>query len=100
MHLTQHQVDAFTNHLFGGVPAAVVPLQGVLPEPVMQAIAQEKTSRRPPSSWLWAQGAFISARSPDLLVRSMPLTLVQIDVEVESKTYRTRADLQHIVRES
>lgn len=41
MHLTQYQVDAFTNHLFGGNPAAVVPLQDWLPEPVMQAIALE-----------------------------------------------------------
>ena len=36
-----YQVDAFTNELFGGNPAAVVPLQDWLPTEVMQQIAQE-----------------------------------------------------------
>lgn len=36
-----YQVDAFTDHLFGGNPAAVVPLQTWLPEATMQAIAAE-----------------------------------------------------------
>ena len=36
-----YQVDAFTNELFGGNPAAVVPLQDWLPTEVMQQIALE-----------------------------------------------------------
>jgi PhzF family phenazine biosynthesis protein len=36
-----HQVDAFTSRLFGGNPAAVVPLDAWLPDEVMQAIAAE-----------------------------------------------------------
>lgn len=36
-----YQIDAFTNHLFGGNPAAVVPLQEWLPEALMQKIAME-----------------------------------------------------------
>src|SRR5690554_639484 len=36
-----YQVDAFTNELFRGNPAAVMPLHGWLPEQQMQAIALE-----------------------------------------------------------
>jgi hypothetical protein len=35
------QVDAFAERVFGGNPAAVVPLQEWLPEHTMQAIASE-----------------------------------------------------------
>jgi len=41
MKLPIYQVDAFTDHLFGGNPAAVVPLQTWLPEETMQLIARE-----------------------------------------------------------
>jgi predicted PhzF superfamily epimerase YddE/YHI9 len=41
MRLTLYQVDAFTDQLFGGNPAAVVPLDGWLSEAQMQAIAAE-----------------------------------------------------------
>ncbi|MDR3422752.1 MAG: PhzF family phenazine biosynthesis protein [Xanthobacteraceae bacterium] len=41
MRLPIYQVDAFTDSLFGGNPAAVCPLQAWLPDPVMQAIAAE-----------------------------------------------------------
>jgi PhzF family phenazine biosynthesis protein len=36
-----YQIDAFTNHLFGGNPAAIVPLDAWLPEIVMQKLAAE-----------------------------------------------------------
>lgn len=36
-----YQVDAFTSRLFGGNPAAVVPLSGWLPDATMQQIAAE-----------------------------------------------------------
>lgn len=36
-----YQIDAFTDRLFGGNPAAVVPLESWLPEEVMQQIAAE-----------------------------------------------------------
>lgn len=35
------QVDAFTDHVFGGNPAAVIPLQSWLPDATMQLIARE-----------------------------------------------------------
>jgi len=41
MRIPLYQVDAFTNRLFGGNPAAVCPLSEWLPDPTMQAIAAE-----------------------------------------------------------
>lgn len=41
MRLPLYQVDAFTDTLFAGNPAAVVPLESWLPDPVMQSIAAE-----------------------------------------------------------
>ena len=41
MALPIYQVDAFTDHLFGGNPAAVVPLENWLPDQIMQNIAAE-----------------------------------------------------------
>ena len=41
MQLPLYQVDAFTNRLFGGNPAAVVMLEKWLPDAVMQSIAAE-----------------------------------------------------------
>lgn len=41
MKLPLYQVDAFTNRLFAGNPAAVVILDGWLPDEVLQAIAAE-----------------------------------------------------------
>lgn len=41
MSLKIYQVDAFTHQLFGGNPAAIVPLDHWLPESVMQNIALE-----------------------------------------------------------
>ncbi len=41
MKLTLYQVDAFTNKLFGGNPAAVIPLQSWIPDDLMQKLALE-----------------------------------------------------------
>src|SRR5262252_4958433 len=41
MQLPIYQVDAFTDRLFGGNPAAVCPLERWLPDATMQAIALE-----------------------------------------------------------
>ena len=41
MRLPIYQVDAFSRSVFGGNPAAVVPLEAWLDEPTMQAIAAE-----------------------------------------------------------
>jgi len=41
MKLTLYQIDAFTNKLFGGNPAAVVPLKKWLPDDIMQKLGME-----------------------------------------------------------
>ena len=41
MRLPLYQIDAFTDRLFGGNPAAVVPLETWLPDATLQAIAAE-----------------------------------------------------------
>ena len=41
MKLTIYQVDAFTDKIFGGNPAAIIPLQSWLDESLMQKIAME-----------------------------------------------------------
>ncbi|HEV8376688.1 MAG TPA: PhzF family phenazine biosynthesis protein, partial [Candidatus Polarisedimenticolia bacterium] len=41
MELPIYQVDAFTDRLFGGNPAAVVLLDAWLPDETLQAIAME-----------------------------------------------------------
>src|ERR1700746_983599 len=41
MRIPLYQVDAFTDRLFGGNPAAVCPLERWLPDATMQAIAAE-----------------------------------------------------------
>jgi len=41
MKLTLYQIDAFTNHLFGGNPAAVIPLEQWISESLMQRLALE-----------------------------------------------------------
>ena len=41
MKHTIYQVDAFTNHLFGGNPAAVIPLKKWIPGELMQQLAME-----------------------------------------------------------
>jgi len=41
MELKIYQLDAFSNHLFGGNPAAVCPLDTWLPDELMQQIAME-----------------------------------------------------------
>lgn len=41
MDFSFYQVDAFTNKAFGGNPAAVIPLESWLPDPLMQQIATE-----------------------------------------------------------
>lgn len=41
MQITQYQIDAFTDHVFGGNPAAVCVLDDWIPKETMQAIAAE-----------------------------------------------------------
>jgi predicted PhzF superfamily epimerase YddE/YHI9 len=60
MKLPIYQVDAFTTRLFGGNPAAVVPLDAWLTDDVMQAIAAENNL---------AETAFVMPRSDNAPLR-------------------------------
>ncbi len=53
MSLSLFQVDTFTDHLFGGNPAAVVPLESWLPDGVMQQIAAENNLAETAFLLLW-----------------------------------------------
>jgi len=41
MRIPLYQIDAFTDHVFGGNPAAICPLESWIPDATMQAIATE-----------------------------------------------------------
>ncbi len=60
MKLPLYQVDAFTDKLFSGNPAAVCPLQDWLPDELMQNIAMENNL---------AETAFIVPRDADFEIR-------------------------------
>ena len=60
MRLPIYQVDAFTDRLFAGNPAAVVPLETWLPDATLQAIAAENNL---------AETAFFLRESPDCALR-------------------------------
>ena len=70
MRLPIYQVDAFTDRLFTGNPAAIVPLGTWLPEGVMQAIAAENNL---------AETAFIVREGADWAIRWFTPT-VEIDL--------------------
>src|SRR4051812_35703830 len=55
-----YQVDAFTNRPFAGNPAAVCPLEGPLPEALMQDIAAENNLAE--TAFFHAQGDAFSLR--------------------------------------
>ncbi len=66
MKLPLYQVDAFTDKLFSGNPAAVCPLQEWLPDELMQNIAMENNL---------AETAFIVPRGTDFEIRWFTPTL-------------------------
>lgn len=65
-----YQVDAFTNAVFSGNPAAVVPLEEWLPDSVMQSIANENNL---------AETAFFLKRETDYQIRWFTPT-VEVDL--------------------
>jgi predicted PhzF superfamily epimerase YddE/YHI9 len=70
MRIPLYQVDAFTDRLFGGNPAAVCPLAEWLPEATMQAIAAENNL---------AETAFFVAQDAGYLLRWFTPT-VEVDL--------------------
>jgi len=53
MELEIFQVDAFTNKVFGGNPAAIVPLENWLPDATLQSIAMVYPRSR--DGFVWAR---------------------------------------------
>lgn len=70
MKLTIYQADAFTDKLFGGNPAAIVPLTEWLPESLMQQIAAENNL---------AETAFFVPKGDDFELRWFT-PIVEIDL--------------------
>lgn len=70
MRLPLYQIDAFTDRLFGGNPAAVVPLEEWLPDTVLQAIAAENNL---------AETAFFRREGEDYALRWFTPT-VEVDL--------------------
>lgn len=70
MEIPIYQIDAFTDRVFGGNPAAVCPIDGWLPEATMQAIAEEnnlaETAFFVPQGEGWAIRWFTPAAEVDL----------------------------------
>lgn len=58
--MTLYQIDAFTDKLFGGNPAAVIPLDSWIPDQLMQSIASENNL---------AETAFIVPEGNDFRIR-------------------------------
>ena len=87
MRIPLYQVDAFTNRLFSGNPAAVCPLEKWLPDAMMQAIAAENNL---------AETAFFVAQGEGYLLRWFTPT-----VEVELCGHATLASgyvVTHILK--
>jgi predicted PhzF superfamily epimerase YddE/YHI9 len=70
MRLPMYQIDAFTDCLFGGNPAAVCPLESWLPDATMQAIAAENNL---------AETAFFAPERGDYALRWFTPT-VEVDL--------------------
>jgi predicted PhzF superfamily epimerase YddE/YHI9 len=71
MRLPIYQVDAFTDNLFGGNPAAICPLDAWLPDATMQAIAAENNL---------AETAFFVRDGDVYALRWFTPTVVEVDL--------------------
>lgn len=92
MRLKQYQVDAFTDKVFGGNPAAVVPLSSWLDDGLLQAIAEEnnlsETAFFVPSGKKFALRWFTPLKEVDLCGHA---TLASAHVMFEHLGYREPA---------
>ena len=59
MKLQLYQIDAFTDHTFGGNPACVVPLHEWLPNDTLLKIAKENAVAQLSTSSIFDRGIFI-----------------------------------------
>ncbi len=97
--LRQFQVDAFSAQVFGGNPAAVVPLDAWLPDALLQAIAAEnnlsETAFVVPTGARWALRWFTPVAEVDLCGHATLATahvlFNHLGVDVPTLTFDTRS---------
>lgn len=90
MHCPIFQLDAFTDRLFGGNPAAVVLLERWLPDPVLQAVAAENNL---------SETAFVVTGGPVFPLRWFTPTL-EIDLCGHATLATAQVLLRHVIHEA
>jgi len=107
MRIPLYQIDAFTDRLFGGNPAAVCPLERWLPDAVMQAIAAEnnlsETAFFVPAGDGFELRWFTPEREVDLCghatLATGHLLLRHLDPDRESVAFSTRSGRLEVNRD-
>ena len=107
MRIPIHQIDAFTDRLFSGNPAAVCPLECWLPAEVMQAIAAENNLSE--TAFFVAEGEDFGLRwftptcEVDLCghatLATAHLILTRLDPKRKSVGFNTRSGRRDVVRD-
>ena len=107
MSIPIYQIDAFTDRLFGGNPAAVCPLERWLPDEVMQAIAAENNLSE--TAFLVAAGGdfdlrwFTPTKEVDLCghatLATAHLVLTRLDPARQKVGFNTRSGRLEVARD-
>ena len=90
MELKLYQVDAFTDHLFGGNPAAVVPLQQWLPTATMQQLAMENNLSETVFFVPASPNSFEEKASPSRLIGTKGGALDPNNSEIDEINHRSK----------
>ena len=106
MRLPIYQIDAFAGEVFGGNPAAVVPLEKWLPDATLQAIANEnnlaETAYFVPEGDAWPLRWFTPSVEVDLCghatLASAHLIFSRLRPEMKSVRFQTRSGLLEVTR--
>lgn len=107
MKLPIYQIDAFTGAVFGGNPAAVVPLESWLPDATLQAIAMEnnlsETAYFVPEGEGWRLRWFTPTMEVDLCghatLASAHLIFFRLKTELGVVRFETRSGILEVARE-
>lgn len=107
MKLPLYQIDAFTSTVFGGNPAAVVPLDSWLPDATLQAIALEnnlsETSYFVPEGEGWRLRWFTPVNEVDLCghatLATAHLIFSRLKPDLSRVRFQTRSGLLEVTRD-
>ena len=107
MHLRIFQIDAFTDAVFGGNPAAVCPLESWLDDATLQAIANEnnlsETAFFVPANGAYALRWFTPLAEVDLCghatLASAYVVFRHVQPEAASVAFETRSGRLHVARD-